>query len=491
MVFKFICLALLITFIPRASGVEKCNLKTESGEIKSACCADSEAKGNDCLTCLNGYTSEIGQHCIPCQNNTYGERCRNDCDCPVFEICHNVEGCVKLPTTTAISEYGDTSVKCYCSCDIIEGCVKIPTTTEMSVHETSDKTTYLRDLDISTSGKGTDRSLSVQAHLKTIRPPKTDLASAITCRQSSSSINDLDEDKLLSGKNLAILVIVNVESYTLKCPSQNSWKIRAKLMCNSTLKYFCLYNNVAGKYVEGCNGPDWDRKGSKRIFANSFTRGKCIQNRYQPFNFQTNGSMTDCIYARSHCNEGGQVVFNDGSTKDDRTCRCDYKKSYAFLRNPRHFCFCIPTEEDCSCYVKSCPVNVSLSQDYSCKKSGGKQNQTCTEITKFDKTLVGNEGENQISLGITSELTADEVNYLRMIHLLVRVACPVVRMYFDKEIQPDQLRKTLDKYRSEMVTRCRKNDTIINDFQWRLLYGPYIGQKVTSNDFDIRLMTYL
>ncbi|CAC5408778.1 unnamed protein product [Mytilus coruscus] len=90
-----------------------------------------------------------------------------------------------------------------------------------------------------------------------------------------------------------------------------------------------------------------------------------------------------------------------------------------------------------------------------------------------------------------SELTTDEVNYLRMIHLLVRVACPVVRMYFDKEIQPDQLRKTLDKYRSEMVTRYRKKDTIINDSQWSLLYGPYIGQKVTSNDFDIRLMTYL
>lgn len=78
-------------------------------------------------------------------------------------------------------------------------------------------------------------------------------------------------------------------------------------------------------------------------------------------------------------------------------------------------------------------------------------------------------------LSFQGELTKDEVNFLRMIHILVRVACPLVRMYFDKEIHPDQLRKTLDENRSEMFTRYRKNNTIINDCQWRLLYGPYIG----------------
>lgn len=34
--------------------------------------------------CPNGYTSDIGQHCRPCHNNTYGLRYA-DCFCSVFE----------------------------------------------------------------------------------------------------------------------------------------------------------------------------------------------------------------------------------------------------------------------------------------------------------------------------------------------------------------------------------------------------------------------
>lgn len=100
--------------------------------------------------------------------------------------------------------------------------------------------------------------------------------------------------------------------------------------------------------------------GSKRIFSVSFTRGKCIQERYQPFEFQTNESMSDCIYAKSLCSEEGQIVNNDDSTKNDRTCRCDYKNNYSFVKIPRHVCYCLPTEEDCSCNIKSCPVNSTL-----------------------------------------------------------------------------------------------------------------------------------
>ncbi|CAG2195663.1 unnamed protein product [Mytilus edulis] len=147
----------------------------------------------------------------------------------------------------------------------------------------------------------------------------------------------------------------------LKCPSQDSWTIRAKSKCNSTLKYFCLYNNLEERYVEGCDGPDWDRKGSKRIFSVSFTRGKCIQERYQPFKFQTNASMSDCIYSKSLCNEEGQTAYEDDSSKADRTCRCDYTRNYSFVKIPRHVCYCLPTEEDCSCNIKSCPRNFTLS----------------------------------------------------------------------------------------------------------------------------------
>lgn len=71
--------------------------------------------------------------------------------------------------------------------------------------------------------------------------------------------------------------------------------------------------------------------------------------------------MSDCIYAKSICSEDGQIVYIDDSAKDDRTCRCDNKRNYSFTITPRNGCYCIPTKEDCSCHIKSCPVNLTLS----------------------------------------------------------------------------------------------------------------------------------
>lgn len=99
-----------------------------------------------------------------------------------------------------------------------------------------------------------------------------------------------------------------------------------------------------------------------RIYIRHFSRLQCIQQRYQPFKFLTNESMTDCIYAKSICSGEGQLVYNDNSAKDDTTCRCDYKKNYSFIKTPRNPCFCIPSEEDCSCFIKLCPVNLTLSE---------------------------------------------------------------------------------------------------------------------------------
>lgn len=367
---------------------------------------------------------------------------------------------------------------------------------------------------------------------------------------------------------LQILVVFKVESYDLKCLSQASWKMRANIKCKRALYYFCLYNNVEKKYVEGCKGPDWDRKGSKRIFSGDFTREHCVKKRFQPFIFWTNESMSDCIYSKSLCNEKGQIIYNDNSTKDDRTCRCDYTKSYAFLINPRHVCFCIPTEEDCSCYVKSCPVNFTLSANYKCTQSGIKENQKCITITKFDKTLVAEKEEKSISLNIATSnykwryrhftvilyflcimtlfvaggfvlvllfpnwtnkkqqtlqmffgsnhrdddnrnlkeiqpdekvnqtttfdaVQKDEVRCLRLIHLLFRVACPVVRLIFNHEIQPNQLRKSLDRNKALLAKLYRKTGNIINDFQWNLLFKGETVKMVKSENFDIRLMIYL
>lgn len=101
--------------------------------------------------------------------------------------------------------------------------------------------------------------------------------------------------------------------------------------------------------------------GSKRIYSESFTRGNCKQERYQPFTFETNKGMTDCVFVKSVCNEEGQILHNDDSTKADISCRCDSDKRYAFIKTPKKSWYCIPTEEDCSCYIIPCPVNFTLS----------------------------------------------------------------------------------------------------------------------------------
>ncbi|VDI45556.1 Hypothetical predicted protein [Mytilus galloprovincialis] len=377
--------------------------------------------------------------------------------------------------------------------------------------------------------------------------------------------------------------MMSIKTFKLKCPSNASWKLRAQVKCNNTLKYFCLYNNVADKYVEGCKGPDWDRKGSKRIYAGDFSRGKCTKKRFQPFIFWTNGSITDCVYAKSVCSAEGQVVYMDNSTKDDRACRCDYENNYSFIKTPRNVCYCIPSEEDCSCSIKSCPENYTLSADYKCTTSDFHEVTQCKNINRYNITLDENtedlnrninlsnsqstflvnwsdraaaavfclfimcivvaglvfsfvdllnmwirkqlqqfrrstERYNTDTVGATisankipnantieinthesyekmpfdkkkeQQITTDEVNFLRIVHLLFSVACPVVRMAFNHEIHPNQLRKTLNKNKILLEKLYRRKGKLINDFQWNLLFK---GETVSSDDFDITLMVNL
>lgn len=77
---------------------------------------------------------------------------------------------------------------------------------------------------------------------------------------------------------------------------------------------------------------------------------------------------------------------------------------------------------------------------------------------------------------ISVELTSEERMFLRVVHLLFRVACPVVRMIFNHEIQPNQLRNTLLINRTGMEKQFRKKEKIINNFQWALLYTNTKGK---------------
>lgn len=93
--------------------------------------------------------------------------------------------------------------------------------------------------------------------------------------------------------------------------------------------------------------------GYKFIIRGNIDGKPCDEHKYQPFKFWTNSS-SDCVFAKTNCTEEGQVVFTKGNTTTDRKCRCDYISGYAFVAHPRHYCYCDPQREDCSCYQLPC-----------------------------------------------------------------------------------------------------------------------------------------
>lgn len=93
--------------------------------------------------------------------------------------------------------------------------------------------------------------------------------------------------------------------------------------------------------------------GTKLVFQPFFNNAKCRYNRYQPFTFSTDGTSR-CVYQKSFCNEEGQFVFQNGSFRNDTICGCNSSKGFYFVTKPNNVCYCLPSEEDCSCYKPSC-----------------------------------------------------------------------------------------------------------------------------------------
>lgn len=79
----------------------------------------------------------------------------------------------------------------------------------------------------------------------------------------------------------------------------------------------------------------------------------CERSRYQPIQFNTTGN-SDCIYQKSVCTDEGLVVHNIGTNSSDTSCRCDYRKGYTFVKTPKNTCYCLPSVEDCSCFLIRC-----------------------------------------------------------------------------------------------------------------------------------------
>ncbi|CAG2214379.1 unnamed protein product [Mytilus edulis] len=157
--------------------------------------------------------------------------------------------------------------------------------------------------------------------------------------------------------------------YDMQCPDQTQRSTRASAICVDPLKYSCLDDSSKSYYVnnkkiigysENCTRFDKEGAGKKIVIRGGLDGIKCDKYRYQPIPFLTNVSH-QCLFQKSLCTEEGQVVANDSMTNTDVSCRCDYTKGYVFLYRPAHPCFCIPSDEDCSCYLKKCNYNENLS----------------------------------------------------------------------------------------------------------------------------------
>lgn len=85
-------------------------------------------------------------------------------------------------------------------------------------------------------------------------------------------------------------------------------------------------------------------------------RRPCGQERFQPFPLSSNSSSI-CVMQKSKCNGEGQLVYSNGTKTHDISCRCNYLNNYVFAIKPKATCHCVPSQEDCSCYYKACPVD--------------------------------------------------------------------------------------------------------------------------------------
>lgn len=154
-----------------------------------------------------------------------------------------------------------------------------------------------------------------------------------------------------------LLVVLGLcVAFEIKCPERAQWSMRARLYCSNPSQYSCLLS-IDGSTrinVENCSKLDLEAPGKRIVIRYNIDSFYCSDDKYQPITYWTNVS-TDCLYLTSTCTEEGQVLYSvDRYHEHDTSCRCDHTRGYDFVTKPRNPCFCIPSEEDCSCYKKRC-----------------------------------------------------------------------------------------------------------------------------------------
>ncbi|CAC5398536.1 unnamed protein product [Mytilus coruscus] len=170
---------------------------------------------------------------------------------------------------------------------------------------------------------------------------------------------------------LLTATIYCMSSFELTCPDTSQWNFLSQSRCSNNHDnphYYCLYDANNLKFIEKCRKKtDFQRPGYKLVFRGSLDAIECATEYYQPFKFWTNVS-SECLLRKSECTEEGQITIDNGNSTFDRICRCDYTRGYTFIKTPVHKCFCMSSEEDCSCHKRLCPIDHILTPDYGCVK---------------------------------------------------------------------------------------------------------------------------
>ncbi|XP_071138866.1 uncharacterized protein [Mytilus edulis] len=217
-----------------------------------------------------------------------------------------------------------------------------------------------------------------------------------------------------------IIALVNVcAAFSLKCPEPAQWTYRAKGHCADPSKYLCLRNDFINGYSENCSRSDFQQPGEKAILRGGIYSDICSVERYQPFpiKFYTNTS-TNCTFLRSFCHEEGQVLYDQGNRTTDASCRCDHRHGYDFLIKPNNQCFCKPSQEDCSCYLKICQNSIHiLSSDYKCIYKTDLQKVTQCRSIKDESE------NNDIKFGITGNIHEEDDIYVSSMHDYIHEFC--------------------------------------------------------------------
>lgn len=175
------------------------------------------------------------------------------------------------------------------------------------------------------------------------------------------------------------------------CPENVNWNLAAHVICPSNYQKFHCLEIANGMYFWNCSDIKRIPAGEYPVldsFSFNINSKQCPLNAFQPRPMFSNTDF-HCVLEKSKCTEEGSITRSLGTTSEDVKCSCDYTRGYAFQTAPVNECYCIPSQEDCSCYLKKCNESYILNQDYQCSTNTPnllQRSNKCTALTHYGET---------------------------------------------------------------------------------------------------------